>query len=386
MPMTWPNSPTVGQLHQPNGATGPTYVFLGSKVWKSLGFGVGGNAFSVVLTGGQTVINALYQVGAVAVYRSGSRQRDTDDYVATNGTTITLVDPGVAGEVVTVVANSILSSLDPSVRRRPVAAKTAAYLVTLADLGSTIFASGTWTLSLPAAAAAGNGFIVLLKNIGTGVITIDPNGSETVDGFTTIGAYQRDSVELVCDGTGWQAMFANNIAIIAATTLAGISSAQPTIDLPLPAEFMRFELEMSGASPVAASASLGARFSLDGGATYLSTGYAWYGEYVSSGTVTNPSIYTSGASIFGTSGVELSPGSVTTAQTHQIDFMEIEPGRAGNLCPTLKNTHASGNAAFQLAGGYYAAFGRATHIRLLQNTGNIAAGARYTLTGKRAAA
>lgn len=30
MPMTWPNSPTVGQLHQPNGSTGPTYVFLGS--------------------------------------------------------------------------------------------------------------------------------------------------------------------------------------------------------------------------------------------------------------------------------------------------------------------------------------------------------------------
>ena len=62
------------------------------------------------------------------------------------------------------------------------------------------------TITLPAAATAGEGYRYEIKRLGTGTVTIDPNGSEYIDhsGQTTfaIGA-QYDSVSLVTDGSNW---------------------------------------------------------------------------------------------------------------------------------------------------------------------------------------
>ena len=62
------------------------------------------------------------------------------------------------------------------------------------------------TITLPAAATASAGYRYEIKRLGTGTVTIDPNGSEYIDhsGQTTfaIGA-QYDSVSLVTDGSNW---------------------------------------------------------------------------------------------------------------------------------------------------------------------------------------
>ena len=65
-------------------------------------------------------------------------------------------------------------------------AKTAAYTVALGDRGRVIACSGSWTLGLPAAATAGAGFGVTVINTGTGAITLDPSGAETVDASATL--------------------------------------------------------------------------------------------------------------------------------------------------------------------------------------------------------
>lgn len=54
-------------------------------------------------------------------------------------------------------------------------------------------------------AASGNeGELVYIKNIGTDVITIDGNASETIDGNVIYFlAAQYQSVTLYCDGTNW---------------------------------------------------------------------------------------------------------------------------------------------------------------------------------------
>jgi len=82
-------------------------------------------------------------------------------------------------------------------------ARSGAYTVVAGDRGKLIDATGTWTLTLPAAATAGVGFAFAVRNSGPGIITIDPNGSELVDGLltTTIGAGL--SAILVCTGAGW---------------------------------------------------------------------------------------------------------------------------------------------------------------------------------------
>lgn len=84
----------------------------------------------------------------------------------------------------------------------PVVAKTGAYTVVAADKKKLIDAtSGTWTLSLTAAATLGDGFWFAVKNSGTGVITIDPDGSETIDGSTTITLDTGQSCFVFCNGT-----------------------------------------------------------------------------------------------------------------------------------------------------------------------------------------
>lgn len=85
----------------------------------------------------------------------------------------------------------------------PTLAKSGAYTVGAGDAGKLIVTTGTWTLSLPAAGAVGTGFTIAVKNVGTGLITVDPSGTELVDLALTGLLASRQSVILVCDGTGW---------------------------------------------------------------------------------------------------------------------------------------------------------------------------------------
>lgn len=76
--------------------------------------------------------------------------------------------------------------------------KTADYTVTPDD--DVILCNGTFTVSLASVATFEHP--VIIKSIGTGTITIDPYGSETIDGSTTVSIVnQYDAVTLFPDTT-----------------------------------------------------------------------------------------------------------------------------------------------------------------------------------------
>jgi hypothetical protein len=82
--------------------------------------------------------------------------------------------------------------------------KTAAYTVVAGDLGKVInCTSGTFTVSLTAAATLGSGFNCFIWNNGTGDITIDPSGAETIDGVSTLVLRPGEGTQPVCNGTNW---------------------------------------------------------------------------------------------------------------------------------------------------------------------------------------
>lgn len=85
--------------------------------------------------------------------------------------------------------------------------KTAAYTVVAGDNGTILnWASGTFTATLTAAATLGAGFNVWIWNTGTGVVTIDTNLTETIDGIDPVLLFkltQGSGIRLVCNGTGW---------------------------------------------------------------------------------------------------------------------------------------------------------------------------------------
>lgn len=86
-------------------------------------------------------------------------------------------------------------------------AKSGAYTLLAADKGKVIDATGTWTLTGLAAATAGDGYTVTVRNGGSGVITFDPNLSETVDGASTLTINAGETVVLYCNGTLWVSLF-----------------------------------------------------------------------------------------------------------------------------------------------------------------------------------
>ncbi len=108
-------------------------------------------------------------------------------------------------------------------------AQTGNYTVLTEDRGNLIYytGSGGVTLNLPAAANAGDGFNFLVENNSTGNVTIDPNGSEQINGATTYILAAGQSVIVICSGTFWRlfpwASLAANNNWLGTQTLSGKS-------------------------------------------------------------------------------------------------------------------------------------------------------------------
>jgi hypothetical protein len=104
--------------------------------------------------------------------------------------------------------------------------KSAAYTVVTADRGVCIHATaGTWTLSLAAAATLGSGFAFPVFNSGSGVVTIDPDGSETIrdaaGSATTKTLAQGEGGIVFCDGSGF---FLLKVGDSSGSTLASLGA------------------------------------------------------------------------------------------------------------------------------------------------------------------
>lgn len=93
-----------------------------------------------------------------------------------------------------------LLSIGTTIKTSVVSISTA-YTVLVSD--STInCASGTFTVTLPT--AVGNtGLMFNIKNSGTGIITIDGNGTETIDNELTQTITQWDNINLQSNGSNW---------------------------------------------------------------------------------------------------------------------------------------------------------------------------------------
>ena len=84
----------------------------------------------------------------------------------------------------------------------PYKAVTGAYTATESDfvINAT---SGTFTVTLPTAVGI-EGRIYVIKNSGAGTVTLDGNGSETIDGGTTVSlSSQYQSVIIQSNGANW---------------------------------------------------------------------------------------------------------------------------------------------------------------------------------------
>lgn len=73
---------------------------------------------------------------------------------------------------------------------------------TIKQYDQMIICSGTFTLTPPPAALS-SGKVYSIKNKGTGTITLDGSGSETIDDETTQSIGPYDCLEIYSDGSEW---------------------------------------------------------------------------------------------------------------------------------------------------------------------------------------
>ena len=109
----------------------------------------------------------------------------------------------------------------PSADCAPLLSKSANYTTTVTDRGQLIdCTANTFTLTLLAAASAGKGFEQPIRNSGVGLVTVDGNAAETIDGVATVILFPGDSLLIVSDGTNWKsiARFASNSLAIQTKT------------------------------------------------------------------------------------------------------------------------------------------------------------------------
>lgn len=85
-----------------------------------------------------------------------------------------------------------------------VAAKSANYTLGVADHERVMSCTSSFTLLLTAAATLGDGWRCAVRNDGTGIVTIDGDGSEQIDGATTVLLGPGESCLVYCTGSAFK--------------------------------------------------------------------------------------------------------------------------------------------------------------------------------------
>lgn len=98
------------------------------------------------------------------------------------------------------------------------------YNVIASNNNNMIIGTATLTLNLLAATTAGEGFFIIVKNDGSGTVTIDPNGTETINGSTTLTMEAGESATIICNGSEWYSLFLSTVNLDGDNAFSGDNS------------------------------------------------------------------------------------------------------------------------------------------------------------------
>lgn len=253
--------------------------------------------------------------------------------------------------------------------------KTAAYTVVAGDNGTIINCNhfSAFTVSLTAAATLGAGFNCWIW-CQDAAITIDPNGSEAIDGVSTLVLRQGEGTQIICDGTNWQTggkktmrMYAENLSASFARPIASSGGA--------------LALGYNSRSSVAAQASNSAAVAISGNASGSSSTAVGNGA---SATANNASAFGYSTTASGSNASAI--GSSTTASASNSTAIGLNSGTAGSQAVTGSGAMALGGSYASGTDSFAAAVADNTNSYGATGANSVAIGFRAKATGSSAIA
>jgi hypothetical protein len=160
------------------------------------------------------------------------------------------------------------------------ATKSGNYTAVANDNNAIHYYTATATVSLTAAATLGANWHYTIVANGAAV-TIDPNGSETINGSTTLVVPNGTTAKIICDGSNFFTVFKPNPWEFVANVSVSAASSADVIGL---APFRK--LRVHGAITLSASNALAYRVSSDNGSSFYSGASDYSLQYIS-GTATS---------------------------------------------------------------------------------------------------
>lgn len=147
-----------------------------------------------------------------------------------------------------------------------VIARSSNTILALGDYGKLFKATSTFTQTLTAAATLGDGWWCEYRNDGTGVITIDPNASETIDGQTTLTLGPGASCVIECDGSNFKTVGLGGLVCLARQSAS--NSATLDFTAGIDGTYDEYVLQLTNIVPATDAADLWVRVSEDAGSSF----------------------------------------------------------------------------------------------------------------------
>jgi len=173
-------------------------VDLGSTALRFKNLYMAGSASFPVLTGSTLVLNG--SIIAPVFQASSLIVNQTVKAVTFIGTSM-ILGGGISATAIIGSSLAVSGNIGGSGFYEATTSITSA--LTSTTYMDTILADGTFTIVLNSANSV-SGKTLAIKNIGAGLITVDANGAETIDGDATKElAFQYSCMDLISDGSNW---------------------------------------------------------------------------------------------------------------------------------------------------------------------------------------
>ena len=210
--LDWPingttNTNVVAAIIQVTATVGSLNLLMPSALQVSTGQSVliqnvGSNPFTVTTASGATIVSIASGVAQYIFLTNNSTNDGTWSTVTFGAGTSSANAAALAGYGLTAISTTLNQQYSES------SIFSSVLLNSTYRAQFLVWAGGVGTITLPTASTVGNGWFVMVRNGGTGILTLTPSGTDTIDSAATQQLQLTESLVIVSNGVNGYSTFA----------------------------------------------------------------------------------------------------------------------------------------------------------------------------------